>query len=67
MAIAKKCDICGALYELYNTKNSVDKTNGIMFVNIDEHSKYYSHAAEDCCPSCMDSIKQHINTLRKGE
>ena len=29
MANAKRCDICGDFYELYNTKNSAENTNGL--------------------------------------
>ena len=66
MAIAKKCDICGKLYEIYNAKNDAKHTNGIMFLNIDRHNKYYAHDTIDCCPECHESIKQHIETLRNG-
>ena len=30
MAIAKKCDICGKLYEEYNFKQSKDNFNGFV-------------------------------------
>lgn len=29
MSIAKKCDICGKLYESYNTKNDAKNANGV--------------------------------------
>lgn len=64
MAFAKKCDICGKLYEVYNMKQNSEKTNGIMFLNIDETRSYYSHRAIDCCPECMKSIKDHIEELK---
>ena len=35
MAIAKKCDICGKYYELYNVARNASKPNGFMVVNID--------------------------------
>lgn len=31
MASAKKCDICGKLYEQYNTKRDKKIANGFMF------------------------------------
>lgn len=65
MAIAKKCDICGKLYELYNTRNDGDHTNGLMLLNIDYDNKYWSHGKIDCCPECMESIRKHIQSLRE--
>lgn len=35
--VAKKCDRCGNLYELYNTKESKNNINGILTANIDNH------------------------------
>lgn len=66
MAIAKKCDICGKLYELYNIKNDGNKTNGLMFLNLDANRKYYGHESIDCCPECMNSIRNHVDALRNG-
>lgn len=56
MAAAKKCVICGKLYELYGICNDNKRTNGIMLVNIDSKGKYFTHDAIDCCPDCMDWI-----------
>lgn len=66
MSIAKSCDICGKLYPIYNTEHDKDRVNGITFLNIDAQMKYYSNNVLDCCPECMDSIKKHIETLKKG-
>ena len=49
MSIAKKCDICNNFYEPYNTSYTKDNPNGVMFVNIDNARKYFSHKAMDCC------------------
>lgn len=65
MAVAKKCDICGKLYEPYNERHEVKKPNGFMFLNIDTNGKYYSNNTIDCCPECMESIKDYIKSLRK--
>lgn len=51
MAAAKKCDICGKLYEEYNFKQSKDNFNGFMLLNID-----YGPTC-DCCPKCIKSIR----------
>lgn len=68
MAIAKKCDICGKLYEQYNTKRDKKNTNGFMFLNLfyDDNS-YCEYDPYDCCPECMTSIRNHINVLRGKE
>lgn len=55
--IAKKCDSCGALYEVYNTKNDDKKINGIFTLNIDERQEYFSHGPYDLCPECIIPIK----------
>ena len=66
MAVAKKCDICGKFYELYNVKNDSKNTNGFMFLNINDERKYYAHDIIDCCPECMRSIRGHIDLLKNG-
>lgn len=66
MAIAKKCDVCGKLYEEYNVKEDPDNVNGLMFLNLDNHNRYLSHKAIDLCPKCMESIKNWIDALRKN-
>lgn len=66
MSIAKKCDICGELYEPYNTKNNAENTNGLKFLNIDKHMGYFEHDPIDLCPTCMKSIREHIAYLKKS-
>ena len=67
MAAAKKCDICGRLYEEYNVKQSKDNFNGFMLLNIDYKGSYFHGPAYDCCPNCIKSILEHINSLTKKE
>lgn len=64
MAIAKKCDVCGDYYELYNVDRNASEPNGFMMLNIDSKQQYWSHKAVDCCPKCMESILQHIEYLK---
>lgn len=64
MSIAKKCDICGKLYEVYNEEKNEENTNGLMFLNLDCKRDYYSHEPIDCCPECMESIREHVNWLK---
>ena len=67
MAVAKKCDICGKLYEEYNVKQSKDNFNGFILLNIDYKGNYFHGPACDCCPECMKSILKHISSLTKKE
>ena len=64
MALAKKCDICGKLYETYNSKDNQLKPSGVMFVNVCADDTYYSGNVTDCCPECMNTITDAINSLR---
>lgn len=41
MALAKKCDICGKLYETYNSKNNQLKPSGFMLVNVCADDTYF--------------------------
>ena len=66
MAIAKKCDICGKLYERYNELEDQNKPNGFELISIDPEGKFYGYGDIDCCPDCMESILQHIERLKGG-
>lgn len=65
MAVAKKCDCCGKLYEAYNYEcRCADQPNGLQFLNIKlDGEKAYIHDFIDCCPDCMKNIQQHIKKL----
>jgi len=75
MAIAKKCDLCGTLYEHYAKcklkKNEV--FNGIEFVWINPGGESYSGfdihyknlSRIDLCPECKDRLIGFIDTIRK--
>lgn len=62
MAVAKKCDRCGKLYEQYNNRNSKTDTNGLMLLNIDYTMRYFSHDAIDLCPDCMAFLREWLET-----
>lgn len=64
--LAKKCDICGTLYEAYNCKKNARKPSGIMLVNVCNGDEYYSQDVTDCCPKCMASIMDTIESLRQS-
>lgn len=71
MASAKKCDICGVLYE-YKPKSECitdESANGIAIVhNYYDTINYFVYDRLDCCPNCMHSIQDLIKSLKiKGE
>ena len=67
MAIAKKCDICGKLYERYNEERNDKRPNGFKLISINPKGEFYGYGAIDCCPDCMESILQHIERLGGAE
>lgn len=68
MAKAKKCDICGKFYEMYNVRQDSRKPNGFQMLNIDADGRcYFSGPTVDCCPECMASIQNHIESLKGGK
>lgn len=66
MSVAKKCDICGSLYELYNKKFSEKNWNAIQLFNRDENDSYFSHPIRDICPKCQEELMKTVERL-KGE
>jgi hypothetical protein len=64
--LAKKCDICGILYEAYDEKKNLESlANSIRFVNRNsEYGTFHEHPIQDLCPGCMDAIRQTIDNLR---
>lgn len=66
MSIAKKCDVCGSLYESYSFKRSdPSRPNRIMLLNIDNNQQYWSHGAKDLCPDCLAAVQKVIK--ERGE
>ena len=63
--IAKKCDRCGTYYELYNVQHNAKKTNGIVFVNIDASSQYFTNTTIDLCPKCMEAVRKFVEQVEK--
>lgn len=61
MAIAKKCDRCGTLYDLYNIKDNAESINGFQTLNIDESQQYCCHGPYDLCPSCSTELIDWFN------
>lgn len=67
MATARKCDICGGLYEMYNIKgkepNALSLTQEYK-CNVGDGFSYALLKRFDCCPECINSIINHINSLK---
>lgn len=57
---AKKCDRCGAYYELYGIEENAAKCNGFMMLNIDNAGRYYRHGKIDLCPDCMAKLYEFM-------
>lgn len=64
-----KCDICGVIYEPYNTENDRKRPNCIRLGST-EWDEYFddplthSYGRIDCCPKCMVNIQNHIEYLK---
>jgi len=65
MALAKKCDRCGKLYEHYPIGDQAGVFNSIKRVrkNDEGHVRSYEERSIDLCPECMDTL----NRFLKGE
>lgn len=61
MAIARKCDRCGELYELYNDT----KFNNIRLIKDRPLSNSVWVMDYDLCPSCAIMLEEWLNV--KGE
>ena len=67
MAEAKKCDICGRLYERYNGKIPAKYPNYISFNSEDYNGSLRNIKTYDCCPECMYQIGALIHYLQFPE
>lgn len=67
MALAKKCDRCGKLYEHYPPDKKL-KANGLRLCYIDEHGNYNSFGpAIDLCPECMKAFNEFMIKGKFGD
>lgn len=62
--LARKCDICGALYEP-KTEKLIGREVWIREYN-DETNTVKAHTY-DVCPACMGSLVEHINRFKNLE
>lgn len=58
MAIALKCDICGKYYDFYDNGYN---TMSLSRRDLDRVSRMGSY--KDCCPDCIEAIKNCIDGL----
>lgn len=61
MSLAKKCDVCGNLYEHYYEPGTF---NSFQFINTDS-ANYIADRGRimNCCPVCMNCIGCYLNML----
>jgi hypothetical protein len=65
MSLARKCDICGCLYENYSSNKTKGKdANGISFVDILDNQKMVIKFTYDCCPQCMKDVQKLVEVLK---
>lgn len=57
MALAKKCDRCGKLYEAYSVEGD-DRMNGITEANIEITGRWMIREVFDLCPECKRSFEK---------
>lgn len=64
MAIAKKCDRCGKLFEQYpcsEVQQENNYINGIATVAITENRSFYNVDLVDLCPDCLIELKKWMD------
>lgn len=57
---AKKCDVCGKLYENYVENHEDDRPNKITFIN-DRIIGCQEICSLDLCEGCMEKVKDVLN------
>lgn len=70
MAIAKKCDRCGKLYEHYDGNmefKTSEKANGFMLIDRDADFAYFGRRSYDLCVDCMIKLEAFIKNEEDNE
>lgn len=66
MANARKCDVCGNLYEhykgnsLFSNHNGLNQSNAITMIDRNTENKYWNRKTYDLCPECMDKLEKFL-------
>ena len=67
MALCKKCDRCGKMYDHYNIHIGALAANAIKIVSLSNADAHMSPAMDlDLCPECMSELIKFLID-RKGE
>ena len=67
MALCKKCDRCGKMYDHYNIYIGALAANAIKIVSLSNAGAYMSSAMDlDLCPECMSELIKFL-TDKQGE
>lgn len=75
MSVARKCDICGRLYEKYTLEGNKtlgffegDRINAIGFVSDEDNGSfsYYTRNGHHMCPECMDAVVKLLEERKSG-
>lgn len=56
MALARKCDRCGKLYEIKHVKIDNQRVNSIVISDRDFTGSYSNRGIFDLCPECLESF-----------
>ena len=63
MALAKKCDRCGGLYEPKLIEIDKQRVNGIMLIERNSDNRDFERRGyRDFCPGCLDDL---VDFLKK--
>lgn len=63
MALARKCDRCGKLYEYYE---SDDETNAVALFGVYEDGGIFNEEEpRDLCPECLRAFDAFMNLLKQ--
>lgn len=70
MAVARKCDRCGKLYEEYIVeceRLTKHKINAVRLVHKNRNENTDRGLAFDLCPECMEKFKSFMNIQDKWD
>lgn len=61
MALARKCDLCGAYYDFYNVHSD---PNCFTFVNVNDDNEHLDLEYFDLCPNCLEELTNKVKKLK---
>lgn len=66
MSMAKKCDLCGEFYDVYNAKGDGEHYNSLILTSINIYDVIIDGSDYvECCPKCMNTITQMLESLKE--